>query len=132
MMTPQVEFDFNEKVALTVNEEGEISYWTDSGLGVSKVFSNGENKAVLHQVDYWIFEGASSSATYCDYLLMWFGDYPYGSWAYTIKKCKITKEVTIGEVSTDINSRGMTSADKFVQRCKAYVPESIKADFTAS
>jgi len=132
MMTPQVEFDFNEKVALTVNEEGEISYWNANGSGISKIFSNGKYRATLHKVDSWIFKGVASSATYCDYLLMWFGEFPYGSWAYTIKKCKITKEVTIGEVSTDINPQGMTYSDRFVQRCKAYVPESIKADFIAS
>jgi len=131
-MTLQVEFDFNEKVALTVDEKGEISYWDASGSGVSKVFSNGEKKAVLHKVDSWIFEGVASSATYCDYLLMWFGDYPYSSWAYTVRKCHVTNEVAIGEVSTDVNPQGMSYSDKFIQRCKAYVPESIKADFIAS
>lgn len=130
----KIKFDFDEKVAFTVTNTGKISKWgTDNSGSITKVFQdkNG-NKAVLYLYSHWNFEQEASTAPYCKYLQLWFGNFPYGSWSWAIRKCLVTNEVKISTICTDINPRGMSESDCWTEKCKSYVPDSVVADLVAT
>lgn len=122
-------FNFSESIALTV-ENGIPTLWTqccsDSHLFKTQLFKNSKGKAILvnHDQGSW-WEREKQDAPHCEYAELWMGDFPYGSWAWTIRKCKVSGEVVVDSISTDINPRGMTQQDRFRQDCQTYVPESV-------
>lgn len=114
-------FNFSEKIALTV-ENGIPTLWRSLESGeTTRVFKNSKGKAILSPDFQW-WEREKKDAPNCEYAEIWLGDFPYGSWAWTIRRCKKTGSVVIGEISTDINPRGDTQQDKFRESCKTYVP----------
>lgn len=126
----QVVFDNDEKVAITVTNQGKVSQWgTSNSKSITKVFQDNKgNKAVLYLYSHWDFEKEATSAPYCKYKPQLFGDFPYGSWCWAIRKCLVTNEVRIWEICTDINPRGVSSSEQWVNKCKSYVPANVVAD----
>lgn len=116
-------FNFSERIALTV-ENGIPTLWTQCSANshTQRLFKNSKGKSILAPEGSW-WEREKQDAPYCEYAELWMGDFPYGSWAWTVRKCKVSGEVVINAISTDINPRGMTQQDKFRQDCLTYVPE---------
>lgn len=127
-----VKFDAGEKIALTVDELGNISLWnTRKTDNEYKVFANKHgNKAILYRSN-WNFEDTAKKAPYCSYQQLWYGEFPYGTWSWSIRKCSVTQEVKIAMICTDINPRGLSNSDYWIEKCKSYVPDSIVADLVA-
>lgn len=127
-------FDANELVAITVTDQGGVSYWgADKTSSITKVFQdkNGK-KAVLYLYSHWKFEDVASKAPYCLYHQMWFGEFPYGSWCWAIRKCLISNKVKIWEICTDINPRGLSNSESWIKECKSYVPDNVVTDLIAT
>lgn len=118
-------FDFNEKIAITTTG-GSVCVWTPVGREESQVFTdtNGK-KAVLKSDNGSWWDSHKKEAENCFYAQMWLGDYPYGSWCYAIRMCKVTGKVSISEITTDINPRGLSSSERWIQDCKTYVPSLV-------
>lgn len=128
-----IKFDAGEKVAVTVDENGKIERWGTWKTDVSKVFQDKRgSKCVLYLSPYFEglfreFEGIAKKAPYCMYHQLWFGEFPYGSWCWAIRKCSVTNEVQISTICTDINPRGLSDSEYWIEKCKSYVPESVIA-----
>lgn len=128
-----VKFNAGERVALTVTNEGLIQKWGTFKSDTSKVFADKSgNKCVLYLSSTFNFEGIAKKAPYCLHHQMWFGEFPYGSWCWAIRKCLVTNEVKISMICTDINPRGLSDSDYWVEKCKSYVPDSVVVDLVAT
>lgn len=127
-----VKFNPGERVALTVTNEGLVQKWGTFKTDTCKVFADKRgNKAILY-LSSWDFEETAKSAPYCKYIQLWYGEFPYGSWCWAIRKCSVTNEVEISTICTDINPRGMSESDYWTEKCKSYVPDSVVADLVAT
>jgi len=124
----QFNFNYDEKIAVT-EESGVPTVWSARRWSVpapSRVFQDGKGrKCILFSDGGRRWEESKTSAPYCDYAQFWYGDFPYGSWCYAIRKCKTTGLVEVAKISTDINPRGESSADAWKRRCATYVPERV-------
>jgi hypothetical protein len=120
-----------ELVVITQDERtGVILLWTPAQAGVQmqKVFEFKSGKKVfLTAVPGW-WQRSKKDAKYCEYYQLWLGEYPYSSWAISIRKCKVTQEVDIRIIDTEINGRGVNPSDGWEAECQAYVPERVLAD----
>lgn len=128
-----IKFNAGERVAITVTNEGLIQKWGTFKSEISKVFADKRgNKCILYLFSVFDFEGTAKKAPYCLYHQMWFGEFPYGSWCWAIKKCLVTNEVNISTICTDINPRGLSESEHWIEKCKSYVPDSVVADLIAT
>lgn len=115
-------FDAAEKVALTT-ENNQIIVWTEKGDGTPRIFTSEKGYKVLLKGDngaWW--EQKKIECKNCYYAQLWLGDFPFGSWCWAIKKCKTTKRVWVREIETDINPRGLSTSQQWIQCCEEYEP----------
>jgi len=123
-----LKFSFSEKVAVTL-DNGVIEIWTPveySGEKRTKLFSKSIGKCILSSDSGYTWKYYSMDAPYCEYYEYWMGEYPYSSWAWAIRKCKVTGEVIVESIETEINPRGETQQDRWRRECLSYVPVSIE------
>jgi len=116
-----LDFDASEKVALT-EENGNIIFWTTEGGGKPRAFSSDRGKAVLSGDGGYRWKNEKKEADNCFYGQIWLGDFPYGSWCWAIRQCKLTGEIDVKTITTDINPRGLSASERWIQGCKAYAP----------
>jgi hypothetical protein len=118
------QFSFSERTAIT-HESGKILVWTPPESVGGKVFRSSEGSVILQSDggSWWNFN--KNEAQYCFYAEYWMGEYPYGSWAWAIRLCKVSGEVSVSILDTEINSRGLTEQDIWRGECRFYVPQSV-------
>lgn len=122
-----IEFNREEKFAIT-EDEGVISMWGPPGYEetTAKVFhKEGKPSLFLVSDEGYTWNHEAKKAPYCEYFEVWFGEFPYGSWAYGIRKCLVTGEVKISTFETEINPRGQTGQDEWRDDCMTYAPEGL-------
>lgn len=122
-----IKINLDELVALTV-EDGVITRWEASEYSGStnlRVFVKDGKKIVLTgDGGYW-WKQEAKEAAYCEYAQLWMGEFPYGSWAWSVRRCKVTGDVKVESIETSINCRGLSDSDAWEKECRAYVPESV-------
>ena len=122
-----IKFNSKEKFAIT-EDEGVISMWgpVEYANGLVKVFhKDGQKTLVLASDKGYHWKDSAKKAPYCEYHEVWFGEFPYGSWAYGIRKCLVTGEVKVSTFETEINPRGQTGQDEWRDDCRTYAPEGL-------
>jgi hypothetical protein len=118
-------FSFNQRTAITTSEEGKVEVWTADGTGRTRLFKNSKGAAILKSDDGRWWDRNKKEADYCNFAQYWMGEYPYSSWCFALRLCKITGEAVVTAIETEINSRGATESDLWKQHCKTYVPQVI-------
>jgi len=109
-------------VALTL-DKGIIEVWRSHTKSLkTKVFEYGSKKRILFSDCGYEFKDAKE-APGCYYKQLWFGEFPYSSWSWSVRLCKTTGIVKISCIDTEINGRGVNPSDEWVARCKSYVAE---------
>ena len=108
----------SEKEAFTF-EDGKVVRWSANGRGKSQVFQakNGTKMVLRSDQGRW-WESNKKSADYCEWAEIWYGEFPYGSWAIGFRVSGSGVEAT--EFETEINPRGMTAADRWRESCRTY------------
>jgi hypothetical protein len=120
-------FDLGEAVAVTADESG-VQLWTAGYSSNCKVFEENGRKKLLSGDSGYRWKKEKKTAKYCEYASFWFGDFPYSSWCYAIRRCLVTGEVQVSEIATDINSRGPSTHDRWIANYQSYVPSCVEAD----
>lgn len=121
----------SEKTVLVQNADNSLSLWTPAqhmGGEIRKVFEIKGKKVLLSQKNIHWWRDRSKKAQFCEYYQHWMGDFPYGSWSWAIRLCKVTGTVDVQCIDTEINGRGINPSDRWVSECKSYAPKSIDAE----
>lgn len=110
----------SEKEAFTF-EDGKIIRWSAEETGKTQVFQakNGEKMVLRSDNGSW-WQNNKHVEVYCEWAQVWYGEYPWGSWGIGFRVSG--NEVYTDEFETEINPRGMTESERFVQNCKTYCP----------
>lgn len=123
-------FSFAERTAITV-EDGKVELWSADGSGRAKMFKNSKGSAILKSDDGYWWSQFKKDAEYCHFAQYWMGEFPYSSWCFALRVCKVTGEATVTGIETEINPSGATESDRWVQECKTYVPEVVASGKSA-
>jgi hypothetical protein len=118
-------FSYAQRTAIT-SEDGKVELWNAYGAGRAKVFRHSKGAVILKSDNgrWWV--QSKKEAEYCQFAQYWVGEYPYSSWCFALRVCKITGEAVVTEIGTEINPRGGTESDLWEQECKAYAPQVIE------
>lgn len=114
------ELSYSEKTAIVI-ENGVVQKYSP-GTSNLKVFSTQDGRKLILSGDkgkWW--EQSKKSTEYCEYAELWLGEYPYSSWAWAIRICKVSGKVEVSTIETCINCRGKTEQDLFREECLTYV-----------
>jgi hypothetical protein len=117
-------FSFAQRTAIT-SEHGKVELWSADGAGRAKLFKNSKGAAILKSDDGRWWDQSKKEAKYCHFAQYWMGEYPYSSWCFALRVCKITGEALVTAIGTEINPSGATDSDLWNQECKTYVPQVI-------
>ena len=121
-MTQVVKYNHQERFAVTADENG-VEFWRPATAGdvKTRVFENSKGKSVLASDNGYGWRSAKKAAN-CEYFQVWFGEYPYGSYCWAIRRSR-TGEVSIETIMTEVNPRGLTESERWRQECESYAPE---------
>lgn len=118
-------FSYKHRTAIT-SGNGKVELWNAYGTGRAKVFRHSKGTVILKTDDGRWWEQSKKDGKYCQFAQYWVGDYPYSSWCFALRVCKITGKAVVTAIGTEINSSGSTDSDLWVQDCKDYVPQVIE------
>lgn len=123
-----VVFDFKERTAITFNG-CIVELWERTNIRSypeeSRIFSSKDGKAILTSDKGQWWESSKIEAPYCYYALFWFCSVYSPAWAWGVRYCKTSQEVSIVEIPPklpELIQSQPSESNLWVSQCLEYVP----------
>ena len=72
--------------------------------------------------DGWWWNREKEQTEYLSFAQFWLGEFPWSSFCWALRYHKDSKTFNIQEIETEINPRGLTESDRWLQDCRSYIP----------
>jgi len=70
----------------------------------------------------WWWDHSKEQTEYLSFAQLWLGEFPWSSFCWAVRYHKDSKTFTIEEIVTEINPRGLSDSERWLQDCRSYIP----------